>query len=295
MYWLVFVSLLSVIWSFPLLLFSCFGLRLFYVSSREKVNSTLKLLEGCWSSISTYDSRTIKPQGFFIGRWFAGYVFYQTLGNMQFRAIYILTTKSFMEKAEELSKPKETENPVTVLLRHGNYCNILWTIKKVVPRALTPRPDQLELLDKICTQRDDRGNCVAFISGSPGSGKSSIATLLASRLKAKLCYTFNPTDPGDTLATLICEADPSKEHPLIILFDEVDAMIHRVHNIIPLHKSIPISIYDKTTFNSWMDHLIDGESNVILILTSNNTAQEIGDKYDSCYLRHGRVSTFLTL
>ena len=43
---------------------------------------------------------------------------------------------------------------------------------------------------------------------------------------------------------------------MILVFDEVDIILNRIHgNNIERHKHIPIEIYDKTSWNRFMDEI----------------------------------------
>jgi ATP-dependent 26S proteasome regulatory subunit len=84
------------------------------------------------------------------------------------------------------------------------------------------------------------------------------------------------------------EYDDDDKKPLVIVIEEVDTVIRQVHaNEIALHKNVQTSIYNKSTYNTFMDDMMLYQ-NVVLILTSNESAEQIS-ALDPCYLRKGRV------
>jgi Cdc6-like AAA superfamily ATPase len=118
-----------------------------------------------------------------------------------------------------------------------------------------------------------------------------ISILIAKKLKGELVRTFNPSEPGDSISSLYNQVSPNKNKPLIIVFDEVDIMMDKIYNnkIVP-HKHIPIEIQDKSSWNRFFDDINLGlYPYVILVLTSNTFANNIETKYDSSYIRDGRV------
>ena len=130
-----------------------------------------------------------------------------------------------------------------------------------------------------------------FIHGSPGSGKSTIALIVANALNGSLCKDFTPTDPGDNLPNLIQSVEPTEASPLIICNDEADTMIYRAHNsLIPKHKNIPVAVYDKRSMNKFRED-IEFCENVYYIETSN-VPKSVIDSWDPSYLRDGRVDAF---
>jgi hypothetical protein len=79
------------------------------------------------------------------------------------------------------------------------------------------------------------------------------------------------------------------EQPVILVIEEVDVLIKKIHKGIDKNNEIPISIYNKTSWNNFMDDLIFYK--IILIFTSNTSKTEI-DKLDTSYLRKGRIDEY---
>ena len=118
-----------------------------------------------------------------------------------------------------------------------------------------------------------------------------IGILLSKELNGSLVTTFNPNEPGDTISSLYNTINPSKNNPLIIVMDEIDIMIDDIHNNkTTKHKNIPIQIYNKTTFNRFLDDINLGlYPYLILILTSNIDLNTLKRIYDRSYFRPERI------
>ena len=57
-----------------------------------------------------------------------------------------------------------------------------------------------------------------------------IPTLIAKDMGGSFCDTFDPTRPGDSLSELYSKVFPSKENPLVLVFEEFDIMIEKIHH-----------------------------------------------------------------
>lgn len=125
-----------------------------------------------------------------------------------------------------------------------------------------------------------------FIEGDSGTGKSTIAPLVAHALNGSLCKDFNPSEPGDTLGNLLEYVDDN--HDVFIAIDEFDIIIYKAHhNLIERHKNIPTMIFDKKSLNRFLDD-IEYYPRIFLILTSNRSSETVSS-WDKSYLRDGRI------
>jgi hypothetical protein len=177
---------------------------------------------------------------------------------------------------------------MTIYMRSGSYTSIWYWRMRIDISDLAPKGQQSEIVCQICENFAKRRRGVFFIHGVSGAGKSTIGLLVANRLNGTLCHTFNPTEPGDTLQYLLRDSEPTDETPTIILIEEANTLIRNVHgDSIRKHKNITTCIYNKSTYNTFMDDLILYR-NVLFILTSNESRESI-DALDPCYLRKGRV------
>jgi len=136
---------------------------------------------------------------------------------------------------------------------------------------------------------------VVFLYGPPGTGKSMIGVLLAAKLGGYYCNTLKPWQPGDSLGGLYSEVEPSKEKPLVLVFDEVDGVLMSIHKGIRDHKELPIAIQNKTGWNRMFDEIGRGIYPHLIILLTSNREPEFIDSLDPSYIRPGRVDEIIGL
>ena len=129
----------------------------------------------------------------------------------------------------------------------------------------------------------------AFISGVPGTGKTSIAYILANKLNGSLCKKFNPTNPNYTLDILYTVTNPTKKNPLILILDEIDILIDMIHIGIPNSKKFPIEVKNKTEWSILMDDINSGLYPHMIVVMTSNKPIEYFDELDPAYMREGRV------
>ena len=264
---------------------------------------TLISNETMTSSITLIKSRKI-PSGYFVNWKSFGFIDSASAYAFCDIRITIITTSAYynyLTKKKEiffncgveetLSKPT---SEIKVYNRYGSYQNFGYTSLTLNLKNLHPLPSQKVVIDDIILKYKTKNHLVVFIEGIPCSGKSSIGYLLAKELSASFCHTFNPSEPGDTLSNVIScikYGGDQSDGPIVIILEEVDIIINNIHNgKIPLNKSIPISVKDKPSWNSFLDDIFFYE-NIILILTSNKTRTEINN-LDKAYIRRGRVDLF---
>ena len=285
-----------------LLLFRLIGLNYYIIRKDDEKTRTISkaLQKTTMNSTTLFQCGTCYPSGHFIGWRCAG--FYQYLDAFEGVSpeIHMITTPSYFAKISESEKRAlsfsdantETQTQtksMTIFLRTGSYTSIWYSRMRIDIRDLAPKGRQSEIIDQICENFTKRRRGVFFIHGVSGAGKSTIGLLVASRLNGTLCHTFNPTEPGDILQHVLRDSDPTDEVPTIILIEEANTLIRNVHGeTIPRHKNITTCVYNKSTYNTFMDDLILYR-NVLFILTSNESKESI-DTMDPCYLRNGRVN-----
>jgi hypothetical protein len=94
------------------------------------------------------------------------------------------------------------------------------------------------------------------------------------------------------------EAEPTKDKPLIIVWEEIDIQLALIHKGIESHKNIPILVRNKTGWNTLLDKIQLGlYPNIILLLTSNIPIRKINETLedDESYLRQGRMDIIASL
>jgi len=196
-----------------------------------------------------------------------------------------------------LEKLQEDQNTnIRYWYRSGNYWELFYS-KRMIEADVVPDKRQLKILKSVTQYYKKHKKGVFFISGEPGNGKSTMLRILGNHYKSDICKTLRLTDPGDFMEKLYNHSEPTEEKPLIVLFDEIDTMIHLVDKgEVFKHKSIPTQIFDKTSYNTFFDEVADGMYPfLIILLTSNKTAKEISEENHECYLRKERVNGYYVL
>lgn len=287
-------------------------IKLYKISNKEKVNYIIQHIKTDFcSSFDENDS----PFGVVIHRnkdtWFPHYMCWVPENDYE-KSIYILSTDSirkYLIKAKNptriLSTPKKenpdiiqdkTEHELTYFSQYGSYNFIRYQSRTIIlPFEFTAK--QKELSEPILELYQDQKRGVVFISGPIGIGKTMLSFLIAKEIKASICDTFTGTEPGSFIEEMYSRISPSESSPLVLLMDEVDVALYKIHNeTITRHKNIPIQLRDKTSWNLFMDTLGRGVfPYMLVILCSNKSIKEINEQYDPCYLRKGRTDLLLTM
>ena len=294
------ISLISNIpWSCIFLITQRFGIRLYDLREKETCQIIQKKINK-WSSHLTDNG---KSYGYSIGFW---YIMSISITNNEregdsYKILMIATEETYDKLIEPICKIKEIteENaePIlnnslktTIYDRCGSYYNIWLKKRSINISNIKFINEQQNIIDKIKEHNNINEHTVVFLHGSPGSGKSMIGLLLSSQLNGCYCNNLIPWQPGDTLSYLYSEVEPTKEKPLILVFEEIDIILMKIHNDdLPLHKNLPISVHNKTGWNNLMDAIQRGMyPHLIVILTSNKSPKFINE-LDTSYIRKGRV------
>jgi hypothetical protein len=274
-----------------MVLFNLFGLKLYTVSDKMKVNAFNKNFKGRSTIVRNENDHL----GFIYGKWFFGYIKEDAGGERRGSktTIYLFSTK--VKQKELLTQEIKTDNEKKQILNCWvrsdlcyfglNYC------KREIPmlRDFNPRPKQEKILKQIKSIYDKNLKAVIVLSGEPGTGKSVIAQLLALQLDTSLCKHWNPTDPGDDLNSIYQKVNPTKEKPLIVLLDEFDCIISKFSKGFQLNKYIATQVKDKTSWNSLLDEIDNGFFPYLILLLTTNRKLEWFDIVDPSLIRKGRT------
>jgi hypothetical protein len=301
-------SMINITWSLVFLFISVFGINMYKVSGhrfeqfRKEINR---------ASIWKDD----EPEGWIAGRWFFGYIYKSENGRGTINyELYLICTKQFynihISKTETICDDNDgnekTENNgknnyINFYSLEGNaywnrhYCNRPLEITK-----LQPKHEQEEILKQLKAEYDSRSYVVALLHGPPNKGKSMVPYFLAKSLllqtdskikKVSLVDTFNPFQPGDYFNTLYNKVSPSKDAPLIVVLEEINVCVFRMHEgSLKVHADIPTQITSKTDWNQFFDRFDRLQyPYVYFIMTTNETAGYF-DNLDPSYMREGRVN-----
>ena len=275
-------------------------------NDEEKIKKIFRFLDkNTISTRTSFQYGKVYPSGYFIGWGSAGYYSMGDRSEGSSSSIHIFTTRAFFDRLtandEIVLKPtshvvKEKES-ITLYGRSGNYMTLYYTRRTLDVSDLVAQGDQVYIIADIMKQYKKKGRATVFIHGICGAGKSTLGLLLAKELGGSFCHTFNPTTPGDSLHNLVREAEEFSDEnkkPLVIVLEEANTLIRQIHaNEIGLHKNIQTSVYNKSTYNTFMDDMALYK-NVILILTSNEGVDQV-NAIDPCYLRKGRVDAWYSM
>lgn len=183
------------------------------------------------------------------------------------------------------------KNKLNMVVRCGEYRYIDYRFIDVKLRIDVFDKQQKEIYGEMMNLWNNNNTMSVYLWGDKGKGKTYFAYLLAKYMDGVLCTTYNPVEPGNYFHLLYSLVAPTKQKPLIVLIDEVDIMLKNIHeHKIEKHKHIPTEVYDKMTWNMFLDQFDYGLwNNVILILCSNISDKQI-DSMDKSYLRKGRIN-----
>lgn len=289
-------SCLAIVWTLPVLLFNVMDMKMCRISNRQKVIKSKKILKGVSSVINDDGS----VSGFVVGKFYIGYynIKISMRGN-ETEELWLLANKKTIKLLEDDGNDTENTLPtMKVWNRSGCFFDIKYSHRTIIVNESIkhPKPSQQNIIDNITEKWKGMTRLVTLIHGHPGSGKSTIAFQLANVLNGSLLKTWIPTDPGDDFNSVYEKISPTKDSPLIVLIDECDIILDKISKGVELHKHIPIQIKDKPTWNGFFDDVNRGYySYVIFMLTTNLNPNQIKEKYDTSYIREGRVDLFFEL
>jgi hypothetical protein len=280
-------------WTAIFLFTQYIGIRLYYIKKSEECSRIQNRVKGF-----SHTTDGGKGCGYAFGYW---YIIHMSVGSDDPYA-YIISTESSYKTLTEVIEDKEAslfdqgwkppliteKSRIAIYDRSGQYGNT-WFRKREREARDTARGKQDEVVRAIIEDYMKRRHTVVHIHGPPGTGKSMIGILIANEFASSFCNTLKPWMPGDTLGSILNEVEPTPQKPLILVFDEFDMVIDKIHKGIICHKNIPTAVPDKAGWNHMLDSIQRGMyPNIILILTSNKDPEYI-NSLDSSYIRKGRV------
>ena len=282
---------------FPILLIGLYftGIRLYKLEGIALIKFRKEIR---WASMYNKDE---EPENWIAGLCFLGYMNIQEGRDETVCKAYILGHRNLFKKY--LSIEDETpvtldpeKKPITVFEREGAFWRISYSKLHIVFKKMEPMHSQMAAIERIAENYKEKKYSTTLLHGPPGCGKSMVGILLAKHFlktcsKVYFVDSFVPTDPGDEFIKLYTRVSPTQSSPLILLVEEVDVMIEKIHEgKVETHKDLPVQIKNKPDWNSFLDRF-DRERFpfVILLMTSNRDIGWFNEK-DPSYFREGRVN-----
>jgi hypothetical protein len=284
----------SLLWSLFLYPVSAFGWNVYLIDDERHLQTLKQKYVRSATIINNNEAF-----GWVFGYWYIGYIYATGDRFSKTQSCYILARKDLMN---DVTQPVFTEDvgrkEIYIKLhdRCGNYDYIYYTERKLNVTDFHPREAQAQAIDHIEKYYKENKFATVLLAGPPNAGKSVISLLLTKRLKGSLVYEFNPTEPGNNFNNLYNKANPTFSCPLIVTFEEVDGMIEAIHQGKVLrHEHKPISIYNKATWNTFMDNIDHRFYPFVVFLFTTNRLLQWFETLDPSYMRQGRVNVKIRL
>ena len=309
-------TLISMIpWSMIFLITKRFGIKYYSLSDYDTCMRISKRLKDNTSEVGNDEKGT----GYSIGYWYIAHIASRYRDEIE---IWMIATESSYKhlirdmdeeddqgmppvnneiiantaKTKTVSVTNKGGKAIDIYNRFGSYNNLWYRKRPIKNFDFKPRPDQAILMKQIQDLYATKKAVTIFLYGPPCTGKSILGLLLADAYGSSYCNAFSPWEPGDTIGCLMDEVEPTKDKPLIIVWEEIDGPLALIHKGIEPHKNIPILVRNKSSWNTLLDKIQLGiYPNVILLLTSNMPITKINQLMDESYLRPGRMDIITSL
>jgi hypothetical protein len=283
-------------WTCIFLLTRYIGINLYIITNREVINRVQSRVK-----YTTEIGDNEKKSGYSIGYWYYMKIMTRQVNEETRGSIWMIASEaSFTHLTQDRRELVTISNKAPKILqifdRGGNFSHP-WYQKRKIYGSWTAQSTQHSIIK--CTQklltRKEHPHAVIYLHGPPGTGKSMIAILLTLEINGNYCNTLKPWQPGDTIANLWNEAEPTAEKPLVIVFDEFDIALLQIHHGITSDRVNPIAVQDKPGWNRMLDDFDIGMyPHTVLVLTSNKGPDFIND-LDPSYIRKNRVNEIFHL
>jgi len=298
-------------WSMIFLITKRFGIKYYSLSDSDICMRIMKRLKDNTSEVGNDEKGT----GYSIGYWYLVHI--SSKYRDEIEIWMIATDASYKNLTQEVDEeepnipvndqvttsttdkppvPTKSGKTIDIYNRFGSYSNLWYRKRPIKNFDYQPRPDQAILMKQIQELYATKKAVTIFLHGPPCTGKSIMGLLLADAYGSSYCNAFAPWEPGDTLGCLMDEVEPTKDKPLIIVWEEIDIQLALIHQGIEPHKNIPILVRNKSLWNTLLDKIQLGiYPNIILLLTSNMDVKRINQTLDESYLRKGRMDIIASL
>lgn len=294
-----------------LVILNCFNINMYIITKRDKINIIKNKLKQYECVSSGYNEENNQCGIIITKKYLFKLLIYIPDNNIMYvpavssNKMIVFTTKRIFnelityenKKIEKIEKINDNLNTnIEYWYRTGDYTYFEYTKRTLHINPYILNTQQNMIYQNIMRIYNKKNNVKCFIYGKISSGKTIISYLIARKINGIICDTFNPTEPSDNFANLYYTINPTPQKPLIVLIDEIDIILNNIHyEKIPLHKKNTIQIYNKPTWNNFLDKINYGLfPNVILIFCSNKSWEDINEMDDS-YLREGRIDLIQNL
>lgn len=191
----------------------------------------------------------------------------------------------------------EFNKKISYITRNGEYGYFQYKTRSINLNQMSNHDElimyeyQDKLFKSIMNFYKKNNFCKIYLNGKPGCGKTYFGYILAQKLGCYLCDCYNPYEPSSNLNEIYHSCRLKPEKPLILILDEVDILLEKIHNKkTEGHKKYSREIYDKTTWNNFMDKIDFGLYPYLIIIMNSNKQKDYIDNMDPSYLRQGRTN-----
>jgi hypothetical protein len=287
------MNLLSYIpWAAIFLFTQAFGVRLYYLKRREECLRVQRHIQS-WCSHTTDGG---KGYGYSFGYWYAVSVNIVTNECGGDYSVFMIATessyKALTKDAEDDFKPlievPKTDKTIAVYERSGSYANT-WFRQRDRDAIDVPKEPQKPIVEAIIANHKKCRHTVVYLHGPPRTGKSMIGILVANEFGGSFCNTLKPWQPGDSLGSLHSEVEPKFNKPLVLVFDEFDSALNKIHTGIAPHPKIPTAVLDKPGWNHMLDEIQRGMYHDLILIITSNKGPDYIRSLDPSYIREGRI------
>lgn len=288
-------------WEALFLLLPIFGFHVYVLRNREDCRRIQKQT----GRFSSHKMDQKKPYGYILGWNYVGHIERNHENDM---TVHLVCSERTFDRLLTVGKGETTslrttastdeddreksvqEEEIDVYHRTGSYYCTFFAVSKLIVKY-APILDQSLAVASIEKMFRTKSHLVVFLYGPTGTGKSSVAPLVAQKLNAAFCPNLKLWSPGETIEELYHECQPTVKRPLVILLDEIDQVLEKIHRqTLSRHKSIPTAILDKTDWNQFLDRFqFAFFPHTIIVMTSNHSTKTIAENMDPSYLREGRI------
>lgn len=294
LFYSILANIQSIISIFKPIILYITGYNLYYIHNKDKIKLIRNKLSDAF--VTTYTDEH-KPLGFVFSLKYQMICYFYENRNIIHLICRYKDMKDIIEQNDKpiIKKIKpvnmcDNNGIMEYMYRNGDYNYFEYSKRNLFIRETKMSEQQEHIFHNIKKQYNENNNVKCYIHGKVNTGKTFLCYLMARELNCYLCDTFNPTEPSDTFSNLYLNINPSSSKPLILLLDEVDILLHKIHNNdIKPHKKNSIEVYNKTTWNQMLDKIDYGLYPYVILVLCSNTNYETINKLDPSYLRNGRI------